>query len=405
MSKKNLLSMGLIGGAILLLFLLVSTRPEAHVEAVEESRFAVQTLSIEPQPLHPELALIARVDSAAQPTLTAAVSAEVLAVPAREGQTVEAGAILVELDDRDAQVQLRQAQAELAQAESSRQLQQEQNRADAENLQREQELARLSENELARLIRLRTQGLVSETSVDQAKQNHQRNLLSLAAREQAVRRASANAAQADARVSAAEAALQAAELQLERTLVRAPFPAAVTRVLVEAGARVSPGQSLLALYDTGNLEFVAELPTRYLAPLQQDLDKGKPAEGHVRFGEQSFRVRLLRLGKEASGGAVQAWMGLAEPGLLPVGIQLPLRLELPTVPAAVAMPESGLYDLSKVFRIVDGRLESMSVRVHGTLDEGRRVVISHPDLKAGDHLLVTHLANAVTGLAVRELSQ
>ena len=96
----------------------------------------------------------------------------------------------------------------------------------------------------------------------------------------------------------------------------------------------------------------------------------------------------------------------ALPGALPVGIRVPLALELPAVPQGVVLPESGLYDLSKVFRVVDGRLQSLVVTVHGRQQLGREdaVVISHPDLAAGDELLVTHLANAVTGLAVRELS-
>lgn len=404
--KKTLLALLIVAGAVLLAVSIVRTAPEAEVEPVDESRFSVRTQTIEPGPVHPQLPLIAEVGSAAQPTLTAALAAEVQAVPVAEGQRVAAGEILVELDPRDAEVALSQARADLAQAEANLRLSREQAAADRANLERERELARLSESELARIVRLRERGLVAQTQVDQAKQSHQRALLNLAAREQAVARAPAQVDQAQARLLAAEAAVQSAELQQERTTIRAPFDAVITSVAVETGARVSPGSPLLSLYDARRLELRAELPTRQLSALQQARNRGQAVGGSVEFAGQSLRVELLRLGQSAQGGAVPVWLGLAEPGALPVGIRVPLALELPAVPQGVVLPESGLYDLSKVFRVVDGRLQSLVVTVHGRQQLGREdaVVISHPDLAAGDELLVTHLANAVTGLAVRELS-
>lgn len=368
---------------------------------VDETRFSVRTMTATPGLLHPELTLIAAIGSAAQPTLTAALSAEVLHVHVREGQRIPRGELLIELDDRDADVQLSQARADLAQAEANLRLEQEQVRANRDNLAREQELARLSEAELARLVRLRDKGLVSEADISLAKQNHQKVLLSLAAREQAVALAPARAQQAAARVRAAEASTQAAELQMERTQILAPFDAVITRIHVEQGSRISPGAALVSLYDANRIEFVVDVPTRYLGELQRSLESGQVTSGQIRFGGDTLPVRLLRLGGESRGGAVQAWFGQEGPVSLPTGIRVPLTLRLPAVANAVALPESGLYDLSKVFRVVDGRLQSLSVQVHGR--QGNDVVISHPDLRADDVLLVTHLANAATGLAINEL--
>ncbi len=351
--------------------------------------------------MQPELGLIAEIGSAAQPTLTAALSADVLYVHAREGQSMPRGELLIELDDRDAQVQLSQARADLAQAEANLRLEQEQTRANRDNYVREQELAHLSEAELSRLVRLRDKGLVSETALNQAKQNHQKVLLSLAAREQAVTLAPAKTQQATARLRAAEASVQAAELQVERTQIIAPFDAVITRVHVEQGSRVAPGQALVSLFDAGHIEFIADVPTRHLPALHRGLNGGMPSSGAIRFGGETLPVHMLRLGGESRGGAVQAWFGLDTPVTLPTGIRVPLTVRLPAVENAVALPESGLYDLSKVFRVIDGRLESLLITVHGR--QGDAVVISHPDLRSGDVLLVTHLANAATGLAINEL--
>jgi len=387
--------------AVVLFVILKATRPEAVVATVEETRFSVRTMTAEPGFLHPELSLIAEIGSAAQPTLTAALAADVLYVHAREGQRIPRGELLIELDERDAEVQLSQARADLAQAEANLRLEQEQVRANRDNLAREQELARLSEAELARLVRLRDKGLVSETDLNQAKQNHQKVLLSLAAREQAVALAPARAQQAVARVRAAEASIQSAELQLQRTSIVAPFDAVITRIHVEQGSRVSPGSALVSLYDAGNIEFVVDVPTRHLGALQRSLNDGDLTTGRIKFGGETLPVRLLRLGGESRGGAVQAWFGQDGPVALPTGIRVPLLLRLPAVDHAIALPESGLYDLSKVFRVVDGRLQSLVVTVHGRQDED--VVISHPELQSGDVFLVTHLANASTGLAINEL--
>lgn len=401
---KTLVAVAVLLGAVVLFVGLVKSKPEADVQVVEETQFSVRTTTVEPGPKHPQLQLIAEVDSGARPQITAALSAEVLAVYVAEGDTVEQGQLLVELDPRDAQVQLRQAQAELSQAEAMRTLEQEQAQVDRDSLERERQLARLSEAELARLVRLRDRGVVSDTLLDQTKDKFQRALLNLRLREQAVAAIPARMQQAQARLDAAEAALQAAELSLERTQVRAPFAAAVTAVTVEAGARVQAGQSLLGLYDMQRMEFAAEVPTRHLADLMRSLREGAEVRGQVQFAGQSFAVQLIRLGQEARGGSVRAWLKLIEPGQIPVGIRVPLQLSLPPVAHAIALPETGLYDLNKIFRIVDGRLQSLTVRVHGSAaHDTNSVIVSHAELQPGDHILVTHLANAATGLAVREL--
>lgn len=404
LSAKTGMALALLGAAILVFVALVGTKPKANVEAVEETQFSVRTAIVDPGPKQPQLQLIAEVDSAARPQITAALNAEVMAVYVAEGDTVERGQLLVELDPRDAQVQLRQAQAELAQAEAARALDLEQAAVDMDSLERERQLASISEAELARLVRLRDKGVVSDTLLDQTKDKHQRALLNLRLREQAVAAIPARKKQAQARLDAAEAALQAAELALERTQIRAPFAAAVTQVTVEPGARVQAGQSLLGLYDTQRIEFAAELPTRYLGDLAQSLSRAETVSGQVRFAQQSFAVQLTRLGQEARSGSVRAWLSLAEPGQIPVGISVPLQLSLPAVERAISVPETGLYDLNKIFKVVDGRLQSVSVTVHGSAAaDSQSVIVSHPELQTGDHILVTHLANAATGLAVREL--
>lgn len=397
-----------IAGAIFVFVFLKQTRPVADIASSNETQFSVRSMIAEPAPIQPELRLIATVESAAQPTMTSALAADVQAIYAREGQTIPAGELLIQLDPRDAEVQLNQARADLGQAEATLSLERRQARANQQNLKREEELAHLSEAELARLVQLRDKGLVSETGLNQAKQNHQRALLSRDTRRQTVELQPARIRQAEARVRAAEAALQAAELHFERTQITAPFDAVVTRIHAETGARVNPGEALISLYDATQIELVVDIPTRHLSGITAGFTTGEKSKGQAQFGSTLLQVELLRLGRESRGGAVQAWLALKDPARIPIGIRVPVDIQLPAVTNAVAIPESGLYDLSKVFAIQDGRLRSVQVTVHGRLSAGLEtphVVISHPDLQSGTHLLVTHMANAATGLAVRELEQ
>ena len=80
---------------------LVKSRPEREPLGVEERVWTVSAMAVAPGMLTPQLVLFALVDSPRTTRLSAAVSADVKAVEALEGQRVGPGDRLVALDDRD----------------------------------------------------------------------------------------------------------------------------------------------------------------------------------------------------------------------------------------------------------------------------------------------------------------
>ncbi|MFM8356846.1 MAG: efflux RND transporter periplasmic adaptor subunit [Gammaproteobacteria bacterium] len=101
-------------------------------------------------------------------------------------------------------------------------------------------------------------------------------------------------AQAKARVAAAEAQVTRRTLDVERTTIRAPFPALVEDVQVELGDYVTPGTACVALVDMNPMLLVGQVSERDVQKLTVGgtaeglLQDGRIVAGTVRFiGQQS----------------------------------------------------------------------------------------------------------------------
>ena len=111
---KRLLPIALLIVGVAGLFVLIKSRPQPEAVEVQEKTWIVQAMPAKPQSLSPTLTLYARVESPRTATLRAAVNADVVAVPAREGHDAAADELLVKLDPRDAHWQVAQREADIA---------------------------------------------------------------------------------------------------------------------------------------------------------------------------------------------------------------------------------------------------------------------------------------------------
>ena len=78
-------------------------------------------------------------------------------------------------------------------------------------------------------------------------------------------------------------------------------------------------------------------------------------------------------------------------------------MKLPTEANVVAIPALALYGQNRIYRIVEGRLESLAVQRVGewtNADGTSLTLVRSSKLQNGDDILVTQLPNAVTGLLV-----
>lgn len=183
--------------------------------------------------------------------VSAEIAGTVYSVNVRETQSVNAGDVLLTIDDSDAQLALSAARQDLARAvrevrasyvavdEVSAQMQ-------ARKVERERALADLK----------RREGMVALGAVSAEELAHARDQLSSADAAIAALNERSNALSTQVSgikltehpaVLKAANALRTAALLASRTVVRAPISGAVVRKQVQLGARIAPGQMLLNL--------------------------------------------------------------------------------------------------------------------------------------------------------------
>ena len=233
-------------------------------------------------------------------SITSMVSGQVLDVMVSDTQQVKKGDLLVRVNERDAEIALAQAQAELMKAQ--RQYKQTQANSSALNSQvfvsddgihsAEAQVAKAqaelnkAQNDLARRSQLSTSGAISkeELSTAQSAVNNAQAGLDLAKAGLAQAQSSQKAAQSTLAanealirgsnetstpdVLIAQAHLKQAILDLERTEIKAPFDGVIARRNIQVGQRVAPGTVLMMLVPISKLYVDANFKESQLAKVK-----------------------------------------------------------------------------------------------------------------------------------------
>ena len=404
--KRMGLPVLVLGAAALVFVYLVNTKPQSKEIEVREKAWPVAAMTVEKRAWQPTVELYGSVDALSYTVLTAALEADVAEVNVIEGSQVTAGDELIRLDERDARLDVAQREADVKLAEAALENEASRHQADIQVLPQERRLLSLAKAEVGRLENLQTKKLSSQSALDTARQVVSRQLVSIARIEQNIRGYQSKKQELQARLDKAQAALSKAELQLQRTHIKAPFDAWITKVLVAPGHRVNKGSRLLELYDRSSLVVRALVPERYLMLIAQAMEAGLSLGFQAEMDEVQLQGRLLTLGGElpVGKGGVDALFKLdnAPPGLVK-GTVLKLRLLLPEQDDAVAAPYESIYGADKVYLIDDeNRLHSLRVETVGQARVGNetRVLVRSRELTNGSRLLVTQLPNAIEGLLV-----
>ena len=238
----------------------------------------------------------AQVDGHIVPVL-AKVGGYVKTVNINENDHVNAGQLLVQLDDADYRVRFQQAQADFAAAEAtaggggfSGQAEAQVQSATGQRAALDAQIgaARANANkadaDLVRARELAAKQIISRQQLDAAQATAavaQANLI--AAERQAsaaggtVNTAEAGVRVANARTLAARAAAQNAQLQLDYTRITAPASGEVSRKQVEVGQLVAPGQPLLSIVADTGVWVTANFKETQLATIRP----GQPVEFEI----------------------------------------------------------------------------------------------------------------------------
>jgi RND family efflux transporter MFP subunit len=323
------------------------------------SSVAAATASVERASLPDRLTLYGTVTADRSAAVSSRVMANVVAVPARVGQTVAAGDVLVEIDAATASGQVAQAKGALAQARAA---------------------LSLAERNYERYKALAATGSASALELDMTRMQYE---------------------QAKGAVQQAEGAVDAASSVAKESRVTAPFAGRVAARLVEAGDLAAPGRPLVVVESATGRRLVVQVPAGIA--LASGISTGR-----------TLAVRIDGVASELAGTIVEMSPG-ADPGShtyaatlelagAPVATGLTGHATLETAPrATILVPESAVLTSGGVtlvaLRDEAGKARTRAVTT-GATSGGKVEILS--GLSGGETVLVGLAAPPADGAPVAD---
>jgi len=388
-----------------LYYSLVSSKTEREKPALTEKVWQIDVLTARQQSISPSVTLYGRIESPEQLKAAAPGGGIVEQVSVRNGARVSRGQSLLRLDRRDFEASLLQAEADLRDIDNQIAELKIRHQSNQSSLATERELLALADDEVERLVKLKKQNLSADTALNSARSELGRRKLEVTARELEVESYPAKLQILMARRDRGKAELDQARLAMTRSEIQAPFDAIISDVAVSAGDRVSLGQVLISLFPLDNLEIRAHLPINYVKSVQRAIAEGQQLDASVSSRAYLGRFPLVRLAGEAEATGIDAYFAINDNAeQLRPGELLQLSLQLPVEDGVFAVPYQAIYGNSRLYRVVENRLEALDVVLVGqaVADNDRvLVLIRSKDIVPGDQIAITHLPNAVSGLKVK----
>ena len=384
---------------------LVATTPQTPAEEPEERAWPVSVQHAAPATHSPVLSAFGRVESAAVTRLEARLAAPIAEVLVREGERVEAGQLLVRLDDAEARFDLVEREAEVTEARATLETTRNAAALTERTAEQQEALAAMADAKLERFESLFERGMVARDALDAVRR--EASLARIAVEQHRTELADFphRIAQAEAGLRRAEVARDRAAVELERTRVVAPFPGPVATVEVARGDQVITGTPLLTLVDETSVELRVPVPADDAERLRGRLAEGRTATARVTLAGENIEVPLARLAGDQKDGStvVDAFFRIDARYGGQVGRVVDVRLAFPAEEALVAVPVGALYENDRIYRVEDDRLVAMEAEVVGEADdaEGYRVLLRVPGIEEGDRIVTTQLPRAITGLRVK----
>lgn len=397
--------LAILGASVFVMVLVIISKPSTPAAEIEETAWPVSIRQIKVTDHNPQLILYGQVESPHNSQLTSPISTYVIAVPVKEGDSVEQGQILVQLDPQDMQLLVAQREADVDDVKAQIITLKNQYETDKKGLERERRLFSLSQDAFSREQTLKQKNLSSKAQLDRAQETLEQQGLSLAAKTLLVKNHESQLAQLDARLKRAEALLKQAQLDQTRTELRAPYDGRITKLHVAPGERVQMNTPIIELYDTALIEVRAQVPIRYLDSVRESKISNE-SNASIQLQGNHHLLSLERLAGEVGSnrGGLDALFRLQSNNVeLEVGRTLKVTLTLPSEANTFIIPNNALYDGNRVYRLNNDRLEAITIEVVGDYYVGEEsfLVVRSDDVQSNDSIVTTQLPNAVTGLKVK----
>jgi len=292
--------------------------------------------AVEARPLNRFLPVSGTMQPVRQATVKAKVSGDVRQITVRDGDTVQAGQVLVRVDtaDLDARLIERQGQLESAKAQLA-----------------------LAEKTLATNQKLLKQSFISQNAFDSSE-------------------SSLNVTKGS--VMSAEAQVRLAQNALKDAVVTAPLSGIVAKRHVQPGEKVAFDTPLVTVVDLREIELQAMVPAVDIPELKPGMTVDLTVDG---FGDRRFTGRIERINPATEAGtrAILVFVGIPNPnnelrgGMFATGrIALAASAPVLSLPAGAVRSEAGQ---TFVWAIEDGKLVRRMIVTGRRDDESGRIEV------------------------------
>ena len=315
---------------------------------------------VEPRALDQTLPLTGSLMPFTEATVKAKVAGELVAVTAREGESVKQGQVLARID-------LTEVQARVAARE-----------ADVQAARAQLVWAEKNRNQQKALLE---KAFISQSAFDNIQSNYD---------------------VAVAKLRAADAERVLARKSLGDAVLTAPFSGIVSLRHAQPGERIAVDAKVVSVVDLSRLQLEASVPPAAIGQVKLGQELSFRVEG---FGEREFAGRIERINPSATAGSrsisVYAVIDNRE-GLLRGGMFAQGALTLSRVDRALAVPASAVREeigQTFVYAIENGMVKRKNVKV-GPPDAAGRVQVLD-GLAAGDRIVKANLGSLREGVAAR----
>jgi len=394
--------------SIVLAAIVIKTGPNAAPLEQAERSWPVSVVPARPTDLSPQYFAYGKVESRQVASLKTSISAPVKSVYRHEGEWVEQGDIIIELDASEAQlahdIALANYEKNLAQLRS---VETEQQLA-ISLVAQYQQLRDIAEARLQRAVELHQKSMISDSDLDLTRQEASEKVIQIQEHLARVEDFPNRIAQQQANVDESSAYLEKARIELDQARITAPFAGRIIRTDVSQGDRVIAGSSLVRIADYSGLEIRTSVPAGTASELRAIIARGDKVMATAELEGRKLSFPLVRLAADVKPGqsGVDAFFAVVVDDTLNIGRTLQLAITLPEKSQVIPMPIYALYQDQTLYKVVENRLQGVRYEEVGDFldsDGVFNLLVRSEQISSGDLLVISQLPRAITGLLVEPI--
>ena len=313
-------------------------------------------------------------------------------IPVSEGQIVQAGQVLIELDDAEWRAAAQQADMLVLQAQARlRQVREVQAPVAAQSLVQAEINVSYAEKQWHRNVDLFTKSFISQVALDEAKKNvdlTQAQLQTAKKQVQTTHPTGSDYQIAATSLSQAEANSKVAYSRRQHTIIKTPIAGTLISRDVETGDVVQAGKALMTLSPSGATQLVVQIDEKNLPLLVLGQLARASADAYPTLNF-SAAISYINPSVDLQRGSVEIKLNVPEPpAYLRQDMTVSVDIQVATRLRALLVPTDTIHDVKGrqpwVLKVADGKARKQVLRV-GLQSAGMSEVLS--GLSVNDRVL------------------